>query len=184
MPNQNNASEKQTTLKVDYQFVPSFHFKVSFIGFEGVDIEARFQDVGGIGAELETEAVKEGGENRFTHTLPTRTKFPPLVLKRALHALPSHIVKWAEDAIYHFDFQLHQVVVSLLDENLDPLKSWTFIDAYPTKIQISDLNAKESGLVIETLELAYKRSESKNLKDFKSGENLKIDISKDHLKLK
>ena len=147
----------------NYQYVSGFCFKVSFIDFGGVNIHAKFRDVSGIQAEMETEDIREGGENRFIHHLPKGAKFPNLVLKRALHALPSRIVKWAESAIYNFDFSMHQVIVSLLDEKGKPVKSWNFIDAYPVKMQISDLNATENSLVIETLELAYKYSKSVSL---------------------
>jgi len=163
----------------DYQYVPGFYFKVSFIGFEDKEIEAKFQEVSGIQAEIETEDIREGGENRYVHHLPKGAKFPNLVLKRALHALPSHIVKWAEDAIYNFDFRLHQIVVSLLNKEGKPVKSWKFIDVYPVKIQISDLNAKENSLVIETLEMVYKYSQSVSLE--KKANNNDSDIPNDYI---
>jgi phage tail-like protein len=166
-------------MAVDYQYVPGFYFKVGFIGFEEKELEAKFQEVTGIQAEVETEDVREGGENRFVHHLPKGAKFPNLVLKRALYALPSHIVKWAEDAINNFDFRLHQIVVSLLNKEGEPVKSWKFVDVYPVKIQISDLNAKENSLVIETLELAYKYSQSVSLG--KMAKNKSPDISDDHV---
>jgi len=163
----------------DYQYVPGFYFKVSFIGFEEKEIEAKFSEVSGIEAEMETEEIREGGENRFMHHLPKGAKYPNLVLKRALHALPSHIVQWAEDAIHHFDFRLHSIVVSLLNKEGKPVKSWKFVDAYPVKIQISDLNAKENALVIETLELVYKYSQTVSLE--KMVQNKDSDISGDHI---
>ena len=151
----------------DYQYVPGFYFKVSFDGFEKSDAEAKFQEVSGIQAEIEMEDIREGGENRFVHHLPKGVKFPNLTLKRALHALPSYIVKWAEDAIHDFKFRLHDVEVSLLNPEGEPLKTWSFIGAYPVKIQISDLNASNNSLVIETLELAYKYSRPVSLEDLK-----------------
>jgi len=157
----------------NYQYVPGFYFKVTFSGFEENEIEAKFRDVSGIQAELEIEEIRGGGENSYVHRLPKGAKFPNLVLKRALHALPSHIVKWAKDAIHNFDFRVHLVIVSLLDEKGEPVKSWKFVDAYPVKIHISDLNATENSLVIETLELAYKYSEPVSYKDFEKKGNLK-----------
>jgi phage tail-like protein len=47
----------------------------------------------------------------------------------------------------------------------EPLKSWSFIGAYPVKIQTSELNAKNNSLVIETVELAYKYSRPVSLND-------------------
>ena len=50
-----------------------FHFKVEFMGI-GNDNDSRFQSVSGLTVEYETESFKEGGENRFEHKLPVRTK--------------------------------------------------------------------------------------------------------------
>jgi len=58
-----------------------FHFKVEFVGI-GNDNDVRFQSVSGLSVEFDTEAYEEGGENRFEHTLPVRTKYPDLSLKR------------------------------------------------------------------------------------------------------
>jgi len=149
----------------DDQYIPGFHFKVSFINFEKVDIEARFSEVSGLQMEMETEEIRGGGENHYVYRLPKGAKNTNLTLKRALHADYSHIVKWAENAIHNFEFRLYDVEVSLLNPKGEPLKTWSFIGAYPVKIQISDLNANNNSLVIESLELAYKYSRPVSLKD-------------------
>ena len=63
-----------------------FYFRVEFVGIDGMedDKEQRFQEVSGLSFEVETEELKEGGENRFVYKLPKRTKYPNLVLKRGL----------------------------------------------------------------------------------------------------
>ena len=38
----------------------------------------------GLSVEYDVEEFKEGGENRFTHKLPVRTKYADLVLKRGM----------------------------------------------------------------------------------------------------
>ena len=50
----------------------AFCFKVAFAG--STEVDQAFQEVRGIGADLETEEVAEGGENRFTHRLPKTIK--------------------------------------------------------------------------------------------------------------
>src|SRR3954469_14059973 len=61
-----------------------FHFRVSFGASDEDDGDSRFQSVSGLSVEVETETKKEGGENRFEHVLPVRTKYPLLVLKKGL----------------------------------------------------------------------------------------------------
>ena len=53
------------------------------------------------------------------------------------------------------DIQPTSVWVTLLNEEHEPLQSYTFINAWPKKWNISDLNAESSEIVIESLELAY-----------------------------
>lgn len=128
-----------------------FHFKVEFNEFKS---EVMFQSVSGLNVELETEELAEGGENRFKHRLPVRTKFSNLVLNRGL-LTDSKITDWVTDAVLHFDIQLTDLTIKLLDENHEPLVTWNVVNAYPVKWALSDLNAEESKLMIETLELSY-----------------------------
>jgi len=61
-----------------------FFFRVEFqLGGVG-SADAMFQEVNGFNAELLTEDVRQGGENRYIQTLPTRAKYSDLVLKRGL----------------------------------------------------------------------------------------------------
>jgi phage tail-like protein len=136
------------------QYPPvGFSFWVSFgIGDHPVDIA--FQDVAGIGMELQTEDVVEGGENMFTQKLPTRANYTPLVLKRGL-AIKSPVTDWIRDSIENLSIKPLTIIVALLNEKKEPLIAYRFINAYPLKWSISNFNAETSSVVIETLELYY-----------------------------
>ncbi|NOR10394.1 MAG: phage tail protein, partial [Desulfovibrionaceae bacterium] len=101
------------------------------------------------------EQVVEGGENRFEHRLPARGKFGNLVLKRGL-LTESGVIEWIKDAIENFEFKPADVLVSLLDEEHQPLASWTFVAAWPVKWSLGAFDAKKNEVVVETLELAYR----------------------------
>jgi len=64
-----------------------FYYKVEFVipgkGSLPPD-DARFQTVSGLSVEYDYESFKEGGENRFEHKLPVRTKYADMVLKRGM----------------------------------------------------------------------------------------------------
>ncbi len=135
----------------DYYPPLGFHFKVEFTGFTG---EFEFQSVSGLTVSIDTEEIAEGGENRFKHKIPVRTKYPNLVLKRGL-LVNSEIISWCRSAMEDFDFLPVDIVVKLLNEKHEPLLSWNVVHAYPVKWSISDFNAEENKLVIETLELNY-----------------------------
>lgn len=132
-----------------------FHFRVKFIMDDTTNLDSRFQEVSGLTSEIGTEEINEGGENRFTHRVPTRAKFPNLILRRGL-AMESRLIKWFDDAVYNLVIEPADVLVSLLDEKHDPLVSWNIVGAYPVRWAISDFKAQENALVIETVELSYK----------------------------
>ena len=144
----------------------SFFFDVAFTGadFSSDVVETRFQSVTGLSTDMQTETVKEGGENRFEHVLPVRTKSSPLVLKRGL-VTDSKMVKWCMDALVNFEFQPVDMLVRLLHINQpddraptdepSPLMSWNVVNAWPKKWSVSDFNAEQSAIAIETLELNY-----------------------------
>ena len=77
----------------------SFYFSVEFHEIAGMDkdIEQRFQEVGGLSFEVETEELRAGGENGFCYKLPKRVKYPNLVLKRGL-LKGSALIAWLESA--------------------------------------------------------------------------------------
>ena len=116
--------------------------------------DMRFQDVSGLTAEMGIEEIQEGGENRFSHRLPTRAKYANLILKRGM-LTDSGLIKWFVDAIENFEFTPSTVMVKLLDENHQPLVTWNFIKAWPVKWVVSDFKAAENSIVVETIELAY-----------------------------
>lgn len=132
----------------------SFYFKVEFaVSKNSPDV--RFQSVSGLTVEYDMESFKEGGENRFEHKLPVRTKYSDLVLKRGL-LTDSKVVDWCFNAFRNREFKPTDVTVILLNEEGEPLKSWKVVRAWPKKWTISDFNSTSNEVVVETLELSYR----------------------------
>jgi phage tail-like protein len=128
-----------------------FHFKVEITSFGS---EYQFQSVSGLNVELETEELAEGGVNQFKHKLPVRSKFPNLVLSRGLK-LASQLRKWVANAIENLEIEPLNLTIHLMNEKHEPLMTWNVIHAFPVKWSVSDLNAEEGKIVIESLELTY-----------------------------
>ena len=171
--------------RITYQtMIPAFHFDVSFMkekrpeddepakpaeSGEGNEVKEQeedpqddpiaFSDVGGLGLELQTEDFVEGGENGTTIRLPKPPKARNLTLKRALSATPKYVIRWARKALEDFDFEPMTVVVSIIDPDSQPVKTWKFQGAFPVKLSLSDLSSSKNEIVIETLELAYRKVE-------------------------
>jgi phage tail-like protein len=133
-----------------------FHFVVRFKGV-GSDNDIRFQSVSGLNVEFDTETFKEGGENRFEHKLPVRAKYPDLSLKRGM-LVDSALINWFLGILQNRDFTANrptEIDISLLNDRHEPLQTWNVKNAWPKKWSISDFNAQENVLVIETLDLSY-----------------------------
>ena len=131
-----------------------FYYKVEFsISKDANDV--RFQTVSGLGVEYDFENFKEGGENRFEHKLPVRTKYSDMVLKRGM-LTNSTVIKWFLAAFRDREFKPSDVSVILMNEKSKPLYTWKVAHAIPKKWVVSDFNASENSVVIETMELTYR----------------------------
>ncbi|HEY4967432.1 MAG TPA: phage tail protein [Puia sp.] len=138
-----------------YQTV-NFHFQVNF-NFGSDDMDVSFQSVTGLDSTLETEAVKEGGENRFTHMIPVRRKYGPLILKRGLlKPSDSKLTAWLKDAFDNGKVVPRDMVnIILLNQQHKALMHWKVNNVWPLSWKIGELNAEQGAVLIETLELNY-----------------------------
>ncbi len=142
-------------MSMDYPPV-AFHFGVSLDGNGASD--ASFQEISGIKVEFSNEEVVEGGQNQFVHRLPTQAKYANLVLKRGVVVTTSPLADWVSRTLASYltrPIELRQLMVTLKNAQHDPLITWTFVNAYPVRWEISPLNAMESTILTETMELAY-----------------------------
>lgn len=138
----------------------AFYFKVAFAATAGMS-DTSFQEVSGIGSELETEPYSEGGENRFVHQLPKSVKHPKLVLKRGIAETTSPLVVWCR-SVFEGDFSAPimpmAVMVYLMNENKMPIRAWSFANAYPVNWDVESFNSTKNEVAIEKIELSYNYS--------------------------
>jgi phage tail-like protein len=97
--------------------------------------------------------------------LPLRTKYPLLVLKRGL--IQSKAFRsWCIDNINAITniasndsskrmITPKNITVSLLNPDGDEIMGWNIVHAWPKKWSVSDLNAEQNSIVIESVELQY-----------------------------
>jgi phage tail-like protein len=151
-------------MKNTHQIV-GFHFKVIFTGLpkpdgkdlQKIGLDISFQSVTGLDVQIEKEAMKEGGENRFEHQMPGRSTYTSLTLKRGI-LKPEHsgLMKWCQEAFQNMIIKpLTGINVQLLDENNNPLMQWQLSHVWPVSWKIGELNAERGEVLIETLELNY-----------------------------
>src|SRR4051794_10460898 len=119
----------------------SFYFSVRFE--DSTEAEgARFGEVSGLPAAIKIEDVREGGENRFKHTLPTGKTIGILKFKRGT-AKDSELFRWCRDSLEQFTAVTPKnLIVSLLDKGDAPVISWQIVNAFPAQLLVSPLISK------------------------------------------
>lgn len=134
-----------------------FYFQVQFDGIR-TTLDNAFQEASGLAVEWELEEIREGGQNMYKHKLPTVLKYSNLVLKRGFVSSNSALATWCNTSLatdLSTPIQPRDVLLSLLNSQGTPLAAWSFLEAWPVKWSMSNFNAQESALAIETLEFAY-----------------------------
>ena len=152
--------------KSDEQVYPrlGFYFKVS-VG----TMEFSFQTVSGLNFEVVTESYRAGGMN-YDYELPVKHKYADLILKRGLFipkdAKPGdsveETVKQAMKALEQIKLNRLNITISLQKDEKNPLMVWEVHNAWLKKWSLSELNAQESRVVIETMEFNYDYFEKKS----------------------
>ncbi len=130
--------------------LPVFCFKVTLAG--GMD--AFFKSVTGLKYETETIPVREGGANDTTFMLVGATKWSPLVLKNGF-TNSSALLEWREEWMGMQKLTRLSGTITQLDTELKPKAEWQFTRGWPTKWELSELDASKSELSIETLEITH-----------------------------
>lgn len=135
-----------------------FYFMVVFLagGILPNLLDIRFQKVSGLTSTIETQEIKEGGENLFVSRLPTRVTYDNLILERGV-VIGSLLSAELNTAMSTLRFQPANVLVMLLNAQNSPIANWLCQNAYPVKWSISGLDANQNAVVIETMELTYSR---------------------------
>ena len=127
---------------------PNFNFVVEIgggpeIGFAEVEIPA---------AEIAVIEYREGGRTNAVHKLPGRVAYGNVVLRRGIDG-GLDLWRWFKE-VRDGNLARRDVTITLLDEKREPVQRWLIRDAWPTKYDPSDLNAKGNEVAIELLELA------------------------------
>jgi phage tail-like protein len=115
---------------------------------------AGFSECSGLDASVEVFEYKEGGVNDYVHKFPTRASFANITLKRGVMSVSDDLWSWHNEFVQGMGTRKDGVIY-LLDEARQPSKIWKFRRGIPVKWVGPSLNASQSSVAIESLEIAH-----------------------------
>ena len=127
-----------------------FHFQVNWGG-----TQIGFSEVSGLDIESEIIEYRQGASPDFSKIkMPGMKKFSNITLKRGSFKGDNEYYEWL-NTIQLNSVERRDLTISLLDEAHEPVMVWNVSNAWPTKIQSTDLKADGNEVAIETLEIAH-----------------------------
>ncbi|WP_353064450.1 phage tail protein [Tunturibacter psychrotolerans] len=144
--------------------VGSFNFYVTLIDNSSVDATLitgsidysipGFSECTGLDASVEIMDYREGGVNDYVHRFATRATYSNLILKHGVISLDDDLWSWHYDWVQGLGTRKDGLVV-LLDSTQAAAKIWRFKRGIPTKWVGPTLNATQSTVAIESLEISH-----------------------------
>ncbi|MES2108661.1 MAG: phage tail protein [Bacteroidota bacterium] len=130
--------------------IPKFHFSVQWGG-----TKIGFTEISGL--EVSTDAIeyREGSSPEFHKIkMPGMQKFSNITMKRGIFQGDNDFYNWW-NTISLNTVDRRDLIISLLNESHQPVVVWKVKNAFPVKMQSTDLKADGNEVAIETLEVAH-----------------------------
>ncbi|RPI19313.1 MAG: phage tail protein [Ignavibacteriae bacterium] len=127
-----------------------FHFQVEWGGSR-----IGFTEVTGLDITTEVIEYRDGVSPEYSKIkMPGQRKFSNITLKRGTFQSDNQFYQWFNTVNLN-TIERRDIIISLLNENHEPVIVWKIKNAWPTKITPTDLKADGNEVAIETLELAH-----------------------------
>lgn len=134
--------------------LPKFHFLV-----EWNSTEMQFTEVSGLDFETEVIEYRHGASPTYHKTKqPGLTKYSNITLKRGTFLGNTEFFDtWKKTFFFQEGKEQFRsdVVIKLLNEEHQPIMVWNVKNAWPSKVQSTDLKADANEVAIETMELVH-----------------------------
>jgi phage tail-like protein len=130
--------------------LPKFHFYV-----EWASVSIKFSEVSGLDWEHEVIEYRDGASPEYSKLkMPGLQKYSNITLKRGVFAGDNEFFNWM-NTVKMNTIERRDITISLLNENHEPVMVWKVKNAWPSKIQSTDLKADGNEVAIESMELAH-----------------------------
>jgi phage tail-like protein len=129
--------------------IRNFRFRVEIDGIQ----QAGFSEVTGFDATVDPIDYREGTDPTHVRKLTGLTKFGNVTLKWGVTDSTA-LYDWHRQ-IVNGDIVRKNVAIIVVDEAGNDKARWNVVEAWPSKYDPADLNAKGNDVALELLELAH-----------------------------
>lgn len=127
-----------------------FHFQVEWGG-----THIGFTEVSGLDVETEVIEYRHGASPEYHKTkMPGMQKFSNITLKRGTFQGDNEFYEWFNTVSLN-TIERRDLTLSLLNESHEPVVVWKIKNAFPIKVQSTDLKSDGNEVAIESMELAH-----------------------------
>jgi phage tail-like protein len=130
--------------------IPKFHFQVEWGG-----AKIGFTEVTGLEVSTDVIEYRDGASPEYHKIkMPGMQKFTNITLKRGIFQGDNDYFNWWNTVALN-TIERRDVVISLLNENHEPVVVFKVKNAWPVKVQSTDLKADGNEVAIESIEIAH-----------------------------
>jgi phage tail-like protein len=118
-------------------------------------VQAGFSECSGFGSAIEVVEYREGGDPSTVRKLPGKVSYPDITLKWGVTA-SSELYQWHLDALNGAVDRRNGSII-LQDDLGGEQVRWNFFNAWPSKYDGPDFNAKGNDISVDTLVLSCEK---------------------------
>ncbi|MAZ28363.1 MAG: phage tail protein [Cytophagaceae bacterium] len=127
-----------------------FHFSVDWAG-----TNIGFTEVSGLDVETELIEYRQGASPEYSKIkMPGMQKFSNITLKRGSFKGDNEYFTWWNSVKLN-TIERRDITISLLNEEHEPVIVWKVKNAFPVKVQSTDLKGDANEVAIESMEIAH-----------------------------
>ena len=130
--------------------IPKFHFRVEWGG-----TNIGFSEVSGLNIENKVIEYRDGVSPEYSKIkMPGMMEYSNITMKRGVFKGDNEFSKWL-NTISLNTVERRDLTISLLNEKHEPVVVWKVHNAFPIKVQSTDLKADGSEVAVEQIDLAH-----------------------------
>ena len=130
--------------------LPKFHFRVEWGG-----TRIGFTEVTGLEVSTDVIEYRDGASPEYSKIkMPGMQKFGNITLKRGIFKSDNEYYNWWNTHALN-TIERRDITISLLNETHEPVVVWKVKNAWPVKVQSTDLKGDGNEVAIETIEIAH-----------------------------